>query len=425
MHPVIIILISLLLSAFFSGMEIAFISSNRLKIELDRKHGLVSSRFISIFLKNPGHYIATILVGNNIALVVYGFFMAKLLEPLLSHTLKIENEVLILLLQTLAGTMIILLTAEFLPKTIFRSRPNITLNLFAVPMAVFYFVLYPVAIIAMGFTSFIMRFLMGIRVNRDRSRLSPVFGKVELNHLLSESQPDNEDEEEKEPEKKIFQNALEFSRLKVRDCMVPRTEIEAMEITSSLKELKERFTGTGFSKILIFDESIDNIIGYISSKDLFKNPASIKSILVPLTIVPETMNVNKLFRKLIKDRKSISLVVDEYGGTSGIITMEDIIEEIFGEIEDEHDTVDFIERQINENEFELSGRLEIDYLNDKYKLDIPESEEYDTLAGYIIYHHKSIPKLNNRVIIDNLQCRILKVTQIRIELVHVKRMSNT
>jgi CBS domain containing-hemolysin-like protein len=249
-----------------------------------------------------------------------------------------------------------------------------------------------------------------------------VFGKLDLDHLIYESNLPDEQKVEDEPEKKIFQNVLEFSKLKVRDCMIPRTEIEAMEINSSMDELKERFVETGYSKILIFEDSIDNIVGYINSKDLFKAPTSIKSKLVSLSIVPETMNVNKLFRKLIKERKTIALVVDEYGGTSGIITLEDIIEEIFGEIEDEHDTIEFIERQINSNEYVFSGRLEIDFLNDKYNLHLPVSEEYDTLAGYIIHHHESIPKLNNLLIIDGYQYRILKVSQTRVELVHVKRL---
>ena len=422
MSPALIILISLIFSAFFSGMEIAFISSNRLKIELDRKHGLFSSRIVSIFQKNPGHYIATMLVGNNIALVVYGFFVAKISEPMLLRQLNIESEILILFLQTIIGTFVILFTAEFLPKTVFRSRPNAALNVFSVPVFIFYVLLYPLTLITIGFTNFIMRFILGMRVRMRSESKNPAFGKVDLDHFVNESKSSDEQYMDKEPEKKIFQNALEFSKLKVRDCMVPRTEIEALEINSSLDELKKRFTETGYSKILIYEDSIDNITGYISSKDLFKAPSSIKSKLVSLSIVPETMNVNKLFRKLIRERKTISLVVDEFGGTSGIVTLEDIIEEIFGEIEDEHDTVEFIERQINENEYIFSGRLEIDHLNDRYKFNIPVSEEYDTLAGYIIHHHESIPKLNNLVVINGFQYRILKVSQTRIELVHVKKL---
>ncbi len=425
MSPVLIIVLSLVFSAFFSGMEIAFVSSNRLKIELDRKHGLFASRIIAIFLKSPGHFIATMLVGNNIALVIYGIVVAHILEPLLTSQLGITSEPLILVIQTIVGTLVILLTAEFLPKTVFRSRPNLALNIFSVPVLVIYIILYPVTIVTMGITNFIMRFFMGLNVKSRSSHRNPVFGKVDLDHLVSESQSEVEKSLEDEPEKKIFQNALEFSKLKVRDCMVPRTEVEAIEINSPIEELKQRFIETGYSKILVYEDSIDHIVGYISSKELFRNPPSIRSKLVELSIVPETMQVNRLFRKLIRERKSIALVVDEYGGTSGIVTLEDIIEEIFGEIEDEHDTTEFIERQINEHEFILSGRLEIDYLNEKYKFDIPVSDDYDTLAGFIIHHYENIPRLNTRVIIMPYQYRILKVSQTRIELVHVKRLGES
>ncbi len=423
MSPALVIILCLVFSAFFSGMEIAFVSSNRLKIELDRKHGLFSSGIISIFLKSPNHYIATMLVGNNIALVIYGLFVARVLEPLLEQRIGITNEVLILIIQTIVGTLVILLTAEFLPKTIFRSRPNLTLNIFSIPVLAFYIILYPITLIILGFTNFIMRYIMGIRVKSKSIQHNPVFGRIDLDHLVSESQSEIERSLEDEPEKKIFQNALEFSRLKVRDCMVPRTEVEAIEINSSVTELKQQFIETGFSKILVFEDSIDRIVGYINSKELFRHPPSIRSKLVSMSIVPESMQVNKLLRKLIRERKSIALVVDEYGGTSGIVTLEDIIEEIFGEIEDEHDISEFVERQINDHEFILSGRLEIDYLNEKYKLDIPVSDEYDTLAGFIIHHYENIPRLNTRVVIMPYQYRILKVSQTRIELVHVKRMT--
>jgi len=417
-----IVLISLILSAFFSGMEIAFISSNRLKIELDKKHGKFASTIISFFLKSPGHYIATMLVGNNIALVLYGIVVAKMLEPLLIGSFGIHNEVLILALQTLIGTIIILFTAEFLPKTLFRSRPNSALNIFAIPVSIFYIILYPITIFAIGITNFIMRVFLGIDVQMRAENDKPAFGKIDLDYLVTESQSELEKGLEDEPEKKIFLNAMEFSSLKVRDCMVPRTEVEALDLNSSLSDLKNLCIQTGFSKILIFENSIDNIVGYIRAKELFDKPETIKSRLVPLLIVPETMNVNKLFSKLIKEHKNIALVVDEYGGTSGIITLEDIIEEIFGEIEDEHDTIELKERQINENEYVFSGRLEIDYINDNYNIELPESEGYETLAGYIIDHCENIPKLNNRVSIGDYQFRMLKVSQTKIELVQVKKM---
>ncbi|MBE0655865.1 MAG: HlyC/CorC family transporter [Bacteroidales bacterium] len=424
MSPTVIILLSLVLSAFFSGMEIAYVSSNRLKIELDRKHGAFSSRIIGIFTKKPGHYIATMLVGNSIVLVIYGFFISGILEPKLAISLKINHPALMIFLQTLIAAAIILITSEFLPKTFFRSRPNLFLSILSVPVFLFYIILYPITLITIVFTNFFMRFVLGKKIRMNSEASNPVFGTMDLAYLMNETQSRKTSDQEMEPEKKIFQNALEFSSLKVRDCMVPRTDIEALELNSSIADLNNKFVETGYSKILIFEESIDNITGYISSKNLFKAPENLKSQIIPLSFVPETMNVNKLFRKLIKERKSIAVVVDEYGGTSGIITLEDIIEEIFGEIEDEHDTVEFIERQINASEFIFSGRLEIDYLNDRYKFNLPESEEYDTLAGYIIHNHKSIPRLNNLLQIQNFRYRILKVSQTRIELVHVKWLNN-
>lgn len=423
MSDISIIIISLLFSAFFSGMEIAFIASNRLKIELDRKRGVFTSRIINVFIKNPGHFIATMLVGNNIALVVYGLVVARLMEPLLVNYAGITNEALILVIQTITGTLVILLTAEFLPKTVFRSRPNAFLKIFAIPVYIFYISLYPVTIVAIGVTNFIMRFILGLDVKVRKVSQKPVFGKVDLDHLVTEGKSELEKSMEDEPEKKIFQNALEFSNMKVRDCMVPRTDVEALEVNSSMDELQKKCVETGYSKILIYDETIDNIIGYVRSKELFQKPESIRSKLVPLSIVPETMQANKLFRKLIKERKSIALVVDEYGGTSGIITLEDIIEEIFGEIEDEHDTIDFIARQINTNEFVFSGRVEVDYINERYNLDLPVSEEYETLAGFIIEHCEHIPKLNTRIRIRNFQFRMLKVSQTKVELVQLKKLS--
>ena len=345
------------------------------------------------------------------------------MEPFLVNRLSVTNEFLLLFIQTVVGTIVILFTAEFLPKTVFRSRPNLALNIFTLPTFLFYILLYPITMFTLGLTNFIMRVFLGIRVRSRSEYRNPVFGKIDLDNLVSESQSLIEKNLEDEPEKKIFQNALEFSRLKIRDCMVPRTEIEAIEVNSSLEELRKRFVSTGYSKILVFEENIDNIIGYINSRELFRKPTSINAKLVRMPIVPETMKVNKLFRKLIRDRKNIALVVDEYGGTSGVITLEDIIEEIFGEIEDEHDTIELIDRKINENEFVFSGRLEIDYLNEKYELEIPQSEEYETLAGYIIHFYENIPELNAKVKINNFQFRILKVSQTRIDLVHLKKIS--
>jgi len=292
----------------------------------------------------------------------------------------------------------------------------------AIPALVFYLASFLVSILILFFTNLISRYVLGIKENIRREGFFYRYSLPGFYSPLTISDSAMESSDEEEPEIKIFQNAMEFSKLKVRDCMVPRNEIEGLEIHSSINELREKFIDSGYSKILVYEETIDNIVGYISSKELFKKPESIKTNLVSLSIVPESMQVNKLLHNLIKERRSIALVVDEYGGTSGIVTLEDIMEEIFGEIEDEHDTQDFIERQINDSEFILSGRLEIDYINEKYKLNIPETEDYDTLAGYIIFNYENIPKLNTRVIIENLHMRILKVSQTRIELVRIKRV---
>ncbi len=418
-----IILIVLSFSAFFSGMEIAFISANRLKIEIDKKNHIFPSGIISIFTSNSGHFIASLLIGNNVALVIYGILMARLIEPVLLHNFGISNEIIVLTIQTLISTIIILFTGEFLPKTLFRIRPNLILNIFALPFLIFYILFYPITLITIWLTNLILKIGLKseVRIKKDTSK--PVFAKVDIDDLFSENQSKIEDDMEEQAELKIFQNTLEFSRLKVRDCMVPRTDITAIEVNSPLKKLQEIIISTGYSKILVYEESIDNITGYVNSKDLFRKPASIKAIQLPLFFVPETMHINIMFNKLIMERKSIALVVDEYGGTSGIITLEDIIEEIFGEIEDEHDTPEFIEKQINESEFVFSARIEIDYLNEKYKLGIPESDEYDTLAGFIIFNYENIPKQNTKIIIDPFQIRILKVSTTRIELIHLKIIS--
>ena len=415
---IIIILITLIFSAFFSGMEIAFITSNRLKIELDKKLGMFSSRIISFFTNNPGQFITGMLAGNIIALVVFGIFVVRMFEPLIYEHFHIQSEALALTILTSIGTIVIVFTGEFLPKTIFRSRPNLSLKIFAVPTLIIYYLLYPVTIITLWITNFILHFVLRFKTRIKRGTHSPVYAKIDIDHLLNENNNNPGLTEDAEHERKLIQNALEFSHTKVRDCMVPRIEIAAVELKTSETELRQKFIETGYSKILVYLESIDNIIGYVSSKDLFKGYDSIKSRLVTLSIVPETMQVNRLLRFLIKEHKSITLVVDEYGGTSGIITLEDIMEEIFGEIEDEHDITRFVERKINENEFIFSGRLEIDYLNEKYNLNILESEEYETLAGWIIFHYEDIPESDTSVRIGNYEMRILKVSQTRIELVH-------
>jgi len=403
-------------------MEIAFISANKLRIEIDRKQEKFLSGIVAFFTKNPSRYIATMLVGNNIALVIYGIAFARLLEEPIRNLLGNGSDVSVLIIQTLISTLIILLTAEFLPKTVFRINPNYSLRLLSIPILVFYVLLYPVTILTIGISNFTMRYLL--RIRPDSHTEEPVFSKVDLDHFITTVQPEQEKGGEEIEDLKIFQNALEFSKMKVRDCMIPRTDVIALEEDVSVEELASRFVDTGLSRILIYRETIDHVIGYVNSKDLFKKPEQIKTHLKHIQIVPEALPVNKLLTSFIKDGKGIALVVDEFGGTSGIITTEDIIEEIFGEIEDEHDSSDLVEKQLDELHYLLSGRLEIDYLNEKYFLSIPSSEEYETLAGYIIYHYESIPEKNDTVSLDNYLITITNVSSNRIEEVDLQVISS-
>lgn len=413
-----LILVSILFSAFFSGMEIAFVSSNKLRVEIDRKQKKAFAGIVSFFNKHPSRFIATMLVGNNIALVIYGIAFAMLLEQPIRNILGNNSDAAVLLVQTLISTLLILLTAEFLPKTLFRINPNNSLRLLSLPVMLFYALLYPVTILTIGISNFTMKYLL--RLKPDTIDSEPVFGKVDLDHFLTTVPPEHTTGGEETGDLKIFKNALEFSGLKVRECMIPRTEVIALEVDSTMEDLSERFIETGLSRILIYSDTIDNVIGYVNSKDLFKKPARIKSHLKEIQIVPETLPVNKLLTGFIKDGRSIALVVDEFGGTSGLITTEDIIEEIFGEIEDEHDSSDLVEKELQTNHLLLSGRHEIDYLNEKYKLGIPVSEEYDTLAGYIIYHYESIPERETTVELDNFLITITDVSSNRIEEAELK-----
>lgn len=413
----IIIFFSLLFSAFFSGMEIAFNSANKLRLELDRKQGHISSGLLSIFTGNPSQYIATILVGNNIALVVYGIEMAKMLTPLFENYFTSPST--ILLLQTIISTILILTTAEFLPKSIFRLHPNTLLNFFAFPVFVFYLLFYPISKLSAGLSYGIIRIILRTKISTDKSK--PIFGKVDLDHLIDQSNPSSFEDNKHEQELKIFQNALDFSEVRIRDCMIPRTDIEAIDIDSSIDELKKKFIDTKYSRIPIYRDSVDNIVGYINSKELFKNPQNIKSRIINIDFIPETMRANKLLAMFIKEHKSIAVVVDEFGGTAGLVTIEDIIEEIIGEIDDEHDRNEFVEKQINENEFILSGRLEIKHLNEVYELNIPESDEYETLAGFILYQYQNIPKPNEIIILNDFTIRIIKMNETRIELIQLTK----
>lgn len=411
----IIILITLFFSAFFSGMEIAFISANKLRIELDKKQGRFSSRIITIFVNHPSKYLTTMLVGNNIALVIYGLIMAQVLEEPISGIMN--NQVAILILTTVISTLIILVFAEFIPKMIFRNVANNALKFLSLPTFLIYGFLYPATVLINGMIYLVFK---GIKGNQSEPRDTNVFNKVDLAYFINQSNLPEESDEADADDIKLFQNALDFSSVKVRECMVPRTEIVALEVNSEVDEFRKEIINTGYSKILIFEETIDNIIGYVTTKSLFDPIKSIQPAIKKVSFVPEAMSANRLLRKLIHDKKSLAVVVDEFGGVSGMLTIEDIIEEIFGEIEDEHDTSELIEKKISDKEFIFSGRLEIDYTNEAYDLNIPSSEEYETLAGFVIHHHESIPKPNEIIQIANYEIKTLKVSSTKIELIHLK-----
>ncbi|WP_319499967.1 hemolysin family protein [uncultured Draconibacterium sp.] len=421
MNPYLLILITIILSAFFSGMEIAFVSANKLRLELDKQSDPFSSKLLKFLTHNGGQYIATMLVGNNIALVVYGIAFATVLEPVLLNS--IQSESLVLLLQTIISTFVILLFAEFLPKTLFRIFPNSLLNVFALPLAFFYVVFFPVTRFSMGITNFLLRNVFNTEPgNEDKNK---VFRRIDLDEFIKENDRTNAEHKElEETEIKLFKNALDFSKIKLREVMIPRTEIEMMETGASISDLRQKFVETGYSRILIYSESIDNIIGYVHSSMLFKNPQTIDPFIKNVLIVPETMPANKLLSTFIQGHRSIAIVVDEFGGTAGMVTSEDILEEIFGEIEDEHDVKDIVEKKISDTEFIFSARAEIDMLNEKYFLELPENEEFETLAGFILYNYESIPKVNSVIKIEKFQFKILKATNTKIELVKLKLLDD-
>ncbi len=405
----VIILICLLLSAFFSGMEIAFVSANKLKVELDKQSGMTYSRLLEGVLQSPAKFIATMLVGNNIALVVYGVMMAKLLEPTIEH--YTQSSFLVLLIQTIISTLIILVTAEFLPKAFFRINPNQFLKVFAIPLFFFYYLLWPIVRITIFMSKIGLR-LIGAPLEEEDA----VFRKVDLEEYLKSSSKDEQDDVEVQ----MLQNALDFSSVKVRECMVPRTEIVAVALSQSIDDLAMIFVKTKLSKVLVYEENIDHIIGYAHSIEMFKNPSSIRSILLPIPIVPETMLANELMETFTKERKAVAVVVDEFGGTSGMVTIEDVMEEIFGEIEDEHDEELLTEEILSSGDLFLSARLEVDYLNEKYNLDLPESEAYETLGGLIVENFESIPNEGAEITIGNYTFKAEQVSETRIEKVLLK-----
>jgi len=419
MNAYLIITITLLLSAFFSGCEMAFFSSNKLLLELNKKKHPFPARIIDRFVQKPGLFLSTILIGNNVALVIYGLQMAKLIEPTINQ--YIESSIVLLLIQTIFSTLIILLTAEFLPKTLFRIHPTFILNIFAVPLLFFYFIFYPISKLTMGISDFIITVVLKAKTTEQGNWM---LSKVDLDNLLTEHHQKSDKDDESANEFKLLKNALDFSKLKIRDCIIPRTDLQVIEVNEELDPLRTQFMETGLSKILVYKDSIDNIIGYVHVSSLFKNPNKIRNIVSPISIVPETMTANMVLELFTKEHKSIALVVDEFGGTAGIVTLEDILEEIFGEINDEHDISDHIEEKLNDHTYHLSARLEIDYLNEKYAIHLPHSDDYETIAGLILFHNQSIPQVNDIIKIDNFTFEILEASNARIELVKVSTNSD-
>lgn len=409
----IIILITLLCSAFFSGMEIAFVTANRLKIELDRQNGSFSGRILSYFVKHTPKFISSMLLGNNASLVIYGIFMALLIEDPI-QTLH-DNPAFVLIMQTIISTLLVLITAEFLPKALFRINPNRSLSFGAIPLIVVYWLFFIPTIFTMWISKF---FLKVLKV--DISDSEQAFTKVDLDHYVRDINDRMEEEAEMENELQILQNALEFPNVKARDCMIPRTEIVALNIDDDIQVLKEIFVSSGLSKVVIYRDNIDNVIGYVHAHEMFSKPEFIKQVLLPIFVVPEAMLVKDLLEQFTKQKKSIAVVVDEFGGTSGIITVEDIVEEIFGEIEDEHDFEEDIEQKIAESTWLFSGRLEIDYLQQEYEIPISESSEYETLAGFVINRLEEIPKANTILETEELVMTVMDVSDSKIDLIKVK-----
>lgn len=414
---VLLIIISLIFCAFFAGMEIAFLSSNRLKVELDRAKGTVNGKMMGTFYKKESFFIALLLLGNNASLVLFGSSFAILLHEGIIESWGIHSETSILLVQTLLSTLLVLITAEFLPKALVQLNPNGFLKWATAPMYLIYFLLYLPTQVVMTVSNFFLWIL-----GTDHKTSEKVFSKIDLEHYVLDLSSRIQEEEELGNEMQILQNALDFSEIKARDCMIPRTEIVAVDVEEDIETLKQLFIDKGLSKILIYRTSIDNVIGYVHSFEMFKKPQAIKQLLLPIAFVPAAMPGKELLELFTKNSGNIAVVVDEYGGTAGVITIEDVIEEIFGEIEDEHDVELRLEEQVSETEFRFSARLEIDYLNEEYALNLTESEEYETLGGLIIHVLESIPEAGKEIELDGLRLFIEQVSDRRIEIVRIVKV---
>ena len=409
------LLVTMVFSAFFSGMEIAFVSSNRLRAEMDREKNGLAQRAIDVFYRHPNNFVSTMLVGNNIALVIYGILFAKIFDATLFYPLSAGMRVTA---DTLLSTVVVLFTGEFLPKTIFKSNPNTMLTIFALPAYLCYLLLYPISRFATLLSRGLLR-VVGVKLPKESD--DKEFTKVDLDFLVQSSIDNAKDEGEIEEEVKIFHNALDFADTKVRDCMVPRTEIDAIDIDDcTVDELKNKFVESGHSKIIVYREDIDHIIGYIHSSEMFKHVSDISKHIQQMPYVPETMAARKLMQIFLQQKKSLGVVIDEFGGTSGIVSLEDIVEEIFGDIEDEHDNTKYVAKVLSDGDYLLSARLEIEKVNELFDLDLPESDEYMTVGGLILHEYQSFPKLNEIVKIGHFEFKIIKNTMTKIELVKLK-----
>jgi putative hemolysin len=420
---IVIIISTLILSAFFSGMEIAYVSSNKIHIELEKKQGDFLGKILGKLTAKPSKYIATMLIGNNIALVIYGFKMGDVLVRWFQSMLPSENTALTylftdlqLLTQTIISTLIILITAEFLPKVFFQIYANTLLKVLALPTSIFYIIFSWVSDFVLWISDAVLKYIF----KATGEDVVLAMTKVELGNYISEQMESIENHDDVDSEIQIFQNALEFSEVKAREVMVPRTEITAVDISESIENLRQLFIETGRTKIIIYKDSVDDILGYVHAFELFKKPKTIKSIIIPVSFVPETILIKDVLNLLTKKRRSMAVVIDEYGGTSGIMTVEDIIEELFGEIEDEHDTIEMIEEEINKNTYKFSARLEVDYINESYKLNLPKSENYETLGGLIVHITEEIPQEKDDVQIENFKFTIEEVSSTKIDVVVLK-----
>jgi putative hemolysin len=413
-----IAIVTVIFSAFFSGIEIAFVSANKLKIELDKKNKLFSGKILSTFRNNPSAFISTMLLGNTVALVIYGIAMSHILKPLIVTMFPaiFGSDFLVMALQTIFSTILILFVAEFAPKVLFRINPNKMLRLLILPLSLLYYFLFPIQFVFVKISEFLLKYVFRVKFSHSRYE----FNYSDLDHYIREYSVSPTDSEHFNPEIQMFQNAMDFAYIKVRECMIPRNEIAAVEESESMAHLTEKFISSGHSKILVYRQNIDNIVGYVHSFDMFSNPRSIKSIKKPVLIVPESMLAKETLRMFINQHKSIAVVVDEFGGTSGMVALEDLIEEITGEINDEFDEPDLLEKVIREDEYVFSGRLEIDYLNNKYQLNIPAENEYETLAGYIISITERIPEPQEKIMIPPFEITILKASNNRIDQVSIK-----